>query len=72
MPIYEYQCDSEEDGCGYQFEVIQGLNDEPKKECPKCGKLKLKKLFGVPGLVFKGSGFYITDYKKPEQGLGGI
>jgi len=70
MPNYEYVCDSDKGGCGYVFEEIQGINDEPKKECPKCGKLKLRKLFGVPGLVFKGTGFYTTDYKNKDQGLG--
>jgi putative FmdB family regulatory protein len=66
MPIYEYECDIEQGGCGYKFEEIQGIQEEAKKKCPKCNELKLKKLFGKPGLVFKGTGFYKTDYKDLE------
>lgn len=69
MPIYEYECVEKDGGCGYIFEEIQTFNDETKKECPKCGKLKLKKLMGKPSFIFKGTGFYTTDYKKPEQGV---
>lgn len=66
MPIYEYECDKEKGGCGYKFDELQSLNEEPKKVCPKCEMNTLKKLFGVPGLVFRGSGFYKTDYKDKE------
>ncbi len=60
MPTYEYRCLS----CGYYFEKFQSIHDEPVKTCPKCGG-KVKKLISTgAGLIFKGSGFYITDYKK--------
>ena len=59
MPTYEYKCLS----CGYRFEVFQKMSDEPIKVCPQCGG-EVKKLIGTgAGLIFKGSGFYITDYK---------
>lgn len=62
MPTYEYACSK----CGHQFEQFQSMNDAPLKRCPKCHKLGLKRLIGGgAGLIFKGSGFYITDYKKP-------
>lgn len=63
MPTYEYECNPEDDGCGHKFEIFQNMKDEPMKECPKCKKNKLRKLFGVPAVIFKGSGFYETDYK---------
>ncbi len=60
MPTYEYACPK----CGHQFEQFQSMRDEPLKKCPKCGKTGLKRLVGGgAGLIFKGSGFYITDYK---------
>jgi putative FmdB family regulatory protein len=60
MPTYEYACDA----CEHQFEEFQGINDEPLKKCPKCKKKKLRRLIGTgAGLIFKGSGFYITDYR---------
>ena len=60
MPTYDYECDA----CGYEMELFQGINDPVKKKCPKCGKLKLKRLFGSgAAIVFKGSGFYQTDYR---------
>ena len=63
MPHYDYECQS----CGYVFEVFQKMNDEPVKKCPQCGG-KVKKLIGAGGgLIFKGSGFYITDYKRNNQ-----
>lgn len=57
MPMYEYECES----CGHRFEVIQKFSDARKRTCPKC-KGKLKRLISAPGLHFKGSGWYITDY----------
>ena len=61
MPTYDYVCD----GCGHAFELFQGMTDPVKKTCPKCGKKKLRRLIGAGGaIVFKGSGFYITDYRK--------
>src|SRR5271166_4958803 len=60
MPTYEYACTK----CGHQFEQFQSMRDEPLRSCPKCRKLALKRLVGGgAGLIFKGSGFYITDYK---------
>ncbi len=60
MPTYDYECDA----CGHALEIFQGINDPVKKKCPKCGKNKLKRLFGTgAAIVFKGSGFYQTDYR---------
>lgn len=69
MPTYEYECTN----CGWRFEVFQKMSDAPKGSCPKCGKV-LRRLIGAgAGIIFKGSGFYATDYRKPwpcaqEQG----
>ena len=61
MPTYEYQCKS----CSYEFEEFQSMKDEPLKKCPECGKNKLVRLIGTgAGIIFKGSGFYETDYKR--------
>jgi putative FmdB family regulatory protein len=60
MPTYEYKCDA----CGYAFERFHSMTAEPVKRCPECGKAKVKRLIGTgAGLIFKGSGFYITDYR---------
>jgi putative FmdB family regulatory protein len=61
MPTYEYRCKS----CGHEFEEFQTMSSDPLIMCPKCAKPTLKRLMssGV-GLIFKGSGFYLTDYKK--------
>jgi putative FmdB family regulatory protein len=69
MPTYEYACPK----CGHAFEQFQSMRDEPLKKCPKCKKTGLKRLIGGgAGLIFKGSGFYITDYKKkPEPSKSG-
>lgn len=65
MPTYEYACPK----CGHEFELFQSMNDQPLTKCPKCGKKGVKRLIGGgAGLIFKGSGFYITDYKKPSGG----
>ena len=62
MPTYEYECQK----CGHGFEVFQSINDKPKRTCPKC-RGRVKRLLGTgAGLLFKGSGFYITDYRKPS------
>lgn len=59
MPTYEYECTS----CGHRFEKFQSITAAPVKRCPNCGK-KVKRLFGTGGgLIFKGSGFYTTDYR---------
>lgn len=60
MPTYEYKCS----GCEKVIEVFQSITSKPIKKCPECGKLKLKRMLGVgAGLIFKGSGFYQTDYR---------
>ncbi len=60
MPTYEYKCDA----CGNEFEKFQPITSEPIKKCPKCGKNKVRRLISAGGgLIFKGSGFYITDYR---------
>lgn len=69
MPNYDYVCTK----CGHELEIFQSMKDAPLKKCPKCQKQGLKRLLGSgAGLIFKGSGFYITDYKKksgsPEGG----
>jgi putative FmdB family regulatory protein len=60
MPTYDYLCEA----CNHEFELFQSIKAEPEKKCPECGKNKLRRLIG-PGaaLVFKGSGFYKTDYR---------
>lgn len=65
MPTYEYACQK----CGHQFEQFQSMKDKPLARCPKCGRSSLKRLVGGgAGLIFKGSGFYITDYAKKGRG----
>ncbi len=60
MPTYDYQCDA----CGHEFELYQGILDPVKKKCPECGRRKLRRLIGTgAAVVFKGSGFYQTDYR---------
>jgi putative FmdB family regulatory protein len=60
MPTYDYECDH----CGHTFELFQGINEAHKKKCPECKKMKLRRLFGTgAALLFKGSGFYETDYR---------
>ena len=60
MPTYDYVCD----GCSHAFELFQSMTDATKKTCPKCKKKKLRRLIGAGGaIVFKGSGFYQTDYR---------
>ena len=64
MPIYEYQCSN----CGYTFDELQTMKEVPLTKCPKCGKNTLKRLIGAgSGVIFKGSGFYATDYKKTKS-----
>ena len=67
MPTYDYQCDA----CGHEFELFQSINDPVKKKCPDCGKSKLRRLFGTgAAVVFKGSGFYQTDYRSDSYKKG--
>lgn len=63
MPTYEYRCDN----CKHEFEKFQSITSGPIRKCPKCGKKKVKRLISSgAGMIFKGSGFYITDYR--DQG----
>lgn len=57
MPTYDYRCDA----CGHRFEMTQSIKDDPITICPNCGAEAVVKVFGVPGIAFKGSGFYKTD-----------
>jgi putative FmdB family regulatory protein len=63
MPTYEYRCPE-----GHVFEKFQKMTDRPRAKCPVCGKPATRKISGGAGLVFKGSGFYITDYGKDGKG----
>jgi putative FmdB family regulatory protein len=67
MPTYDYVCDS----CDHQFELFQSITADPERKCPECGRLKLRRLIG-PGaaIVFKGSGFYKTDYRSESYKKG--
>ena len=68
MPTYEYLCSK----CGHEMEAFQPMKDEPLKKCPACQKSGLKrKVGGGAGLIFKGTGFYITDYKKKSGSKSG-
>jgi putative FmdB family regulatory protein len=58
MPTYEYRCSN-----GHQFEQLQRMSEEPLKVCPQCGAPAERQLSAGAGLLFKGSGFYITDYR---------
>ena len=59
MPIYEYECR----GCGGRHEFIQKFSDGPKRKCPSCGKLRLKKLISAAAFHLKGDGWYVTDFR---------
>jgi putative FmdB family regulatory protein len=61
MPTYEYRCPN-----GHEFELFQRMSDEPTAECPTCGEKASRQLSAGAGLLFKGSGFYITDYRSPD------
>jgi putative FmdB family regulatory protein len=63
MPTYEYRCPE-----GHVFDKFQKMTDKPRAKCPTCGKTAARKISGGAGLVFKGSGFYITDYGKDGKG----
>jgi putative FmdB family regulatory protein len=67
MPTYEYQCDA----CGHEFEEMQSFSADPLTKCPKCKKKKLRRLFGTgASIIFKGSGFYETDYRSESYKAG--
>ena len=60
MPTYDYACQK----CGHTFEEFQSITAKPLRKCPECGKMSLKRLIGAgAGIIFKGSGFYQTDYR---------
>lgn len=67
MPIYEYQCDT----CSHKFEVKQSMKDDPIAACERCGK-PVRRIISSSGIMFKGSGWYVTDYsnkmKPPSEG----
>ena len=63
MPTYEYRCPS-----GHEFERFQKMTDPPRAKCPVCGRNAVRQISGGAGLIFKGSGFYITDYGKDGKG----
>ncbi|MDR2305202.1 MAG: zinc ribbon domain-containing protein [Treponema sp.] len=62
MPTYGYECKS----CGHIFDVFQNMSDEPLKTCPQCGKDVRRLINGGTGIIFKGSGFYVTDKGKEK------
>lgn len=63
MPTYQYECAH----CGHEFEALQSMMEKKLKKCPECGKNRLERLIGSgTGIIFKGSGFYETDYKKKD------
>ena len=67
MPTYDYECDA----CGHTFELFQPMTAAPQRECPECHKRKLRRLFGTgAAVVFKGSGFYQTDYRSESYRKG--
>ena len=67
MPTYEYKCSN----CDHLMEAFQSITAKPLKRCPECGKLKLQRLLGTgAGLIFKGSGFYETDYRSESYKKG--
>ncbi|GAB4158882.1 MAG: hypothetical protein Tsb009_36170 [Planctomycetaceae bacterium] len=60
MPTYDYECQA----CEHQWELFQSIKAKPIRKCPSCGKLKAKRMIGPgAGIIFKGSGFYQTDYR---------
>ena len=61
MPTYEYRCPK-----GHEFELFQSMSEEPRTLCPECGELAQRLISGGAGLIFKGDGFYITDYRSDE------
>jgi|TARA_B100000959_G_C14659843_1_gene491946 putative FmdB family regulatory protein len=63
VPIYEYKCDK----CNHQFEILQKVNDEPAKTCPKCNADRLRKLVSAAAFKLKGTGWYETDFKNKKQ-----
>jgi putative FmdB family regulatory protein len=64
MPTYQYECGA----CGHSFEVFQSMTDRKMRKCPSCKAFQLQRLIGTGGgIIFKGSGFYETDYKRTQE-----
>ena len=67
MPTYDYRCDA----CGKTHEIFHSMSESARRKCPSCGKLKLKRQIGSgAGILFKGSGFYQTDYRSESYKKG--
>ncbi|MCK4998784.1 MAG: zinc ribbon domain-containing protein [Anaerohalosphaera sp.] len=67
MPTYDYQCEN----CDHKFEKFESITAKPARKCPNCGKMKLNRLIGTgAGIIFKGSGFYQTDYRTDNYNKG--
>jgi putative FmdB family regulatory protein len=67
MPTYGYACEN----CGHEFDEFQSITAQPLRKCPSCGKLRLKRLIGTgSAIIFKGSGFYQTDYRSDNYKTG--
>ena len=67
MPTYDYRCNA----CEHEFELFQAMSAGVKKKCPECGKMKLERLIGTgAGVIFKGGGFYETDYRSDSYKKG--
>jgi putative FmdB family regulatory protein len=63
MPTYPYRCP----GCGHEYDKLQKISDTTRAKCPECGTRGERQITGGAGIVFKGSGFYITDYKRAGE-----
>jgi len=63
MPTYDYICNK----CGHTFELFQSMSENPRKTCPVCKRVVRRLVSGGSGLIFKGSGFYLTDYKNEKK-----
>lgn len=68
MPTYDYECKS----CGYTFEHFQSMSSDLLKECPECGKELRRLVGGGAGIIFKGTGFYCTDFKNKKKHMGSV
>ncbi len=67
MPTYDYRCGE----CGHELELFQSISESPKRKCPACGRLKLRRMIGTgAAIIFKGSGFYETDYRSDSYRKG--
>ena len=64
MPTYEYECGS----CRYRFDLRQGFDDEPEVECPQCNE-RARRIFHPAPIIYKGSGFYVTDSRNKNEPL---